>query len=131
MCARRGVAVIGLGNWGSSLAAALDAAGLLMERVHARRRGSRVKLDARVLWLCVPDAAIASTAEWIVAEQNDLRGQLVVHSSGALDRSVLAVAERAGARTASVHPMMSFPTRRIVPLKGTRFGVEAADDGDA
>jgi predicted short-subunit dehydrogenase-like oxidoreductase (DUF2520 family) len=124
---RRGAAVIGLGNWGSSLAAALDAEGLLVERVHVRRRGSRSRLDARVLWLCVPDAAIARTAEWLVAERGDLKGQVVVHSSGALDRSVLAVAERAAARTGSVHPMMSFPTRRIVALKGTRFGVEAED----
>jgi predicted short-subunit dehydrogenase-like oxidoreductase (DUF2520 family) len=124
---RRGAAVIGLGNWGSSLAAALDAAGLLVERVHARRRSSRVRLDARVLWLCVPDDAIESTAEWLVAERGDLSGQVVLHSSGALDRGVLAVAERAGARTGSIHPMMSFPTRRKVPLKGTRFGVEAAE----
>jgi predicted short-subunit dehydrogenase-like oxidoreductase (DUF2520 family) len=128
MGVRRGVAVIGLGNWGSSLAVALDAAALLTERVHSRRRSSRAKLDARVLWLCVPDAAIASTAEWIAAQREDLRGQVVVHSSGALDRSVLAAAERAGARTASVHPMMSFPTRRVVALKGTRFGVEAVDE---
>ena len=124
---RRGVAVIGLGNWGSSLAAALDAAGLLAARVHARRRGSRVGLDARLLWLCVPDAAIASTAAWLVAERGDLHDQMVVHSSGALDRSVLAVAERAGARTGSVHPMMSFPTRRVVALEGTRFGVDVGD----
>jgi predicted short-subunit dehydrogenase-like oxidoreductase (DUF2520 family) len=128
---RRGAAVIGLGNWGSSLAAALDAAGLLVERVHARR-SAEMRLDARVLWLCVPDAAIESTAGWLVAERSrfhgqDLTGQVVVHSSGALDRGVLAVAERAGARTGSVHPMMSFPTRRIVALKGTRFGVEAGE----
>jgi predicted short-subunit dehydrogenase-like oxidoreductase (DUF2520 family) len=128
MGVRRGVAVIGVGNWGSSLAAALDNLDLLAERVHPRRRSPRATLDARVLWLCVPDAAIASTAEWIVAQRGDLRGQVVVHSSGALDRSMLAVAERAGARTASVHPMMSFPTRRVVALKGTRFGVEAADE---
>jgi predicted short-subunit dehydrogenase-like oxidoreductase (DUF2520 family) len=132
MSARGGVAVIGLGNWGTSLAAALDPCGLLAERVHAQRRGSRVRLDARVLWLCVPDGAIASTAEWLVGQRRDLHsqdldGQTVVHSSGALDRRVLAVAVRAGARTASVHPMMSFPTRRVVALKGTRFGVEAAD----
>src|SRR5882757_9150327 len=110
---RRGAAVIGLGNWGSSLAAALDAVGLLAERVHARR-ASQVRLDARVLWLCVPDAVIESTAEWLVAQRPNLTGRVVLHSSGALDRGVLAVAERAGARTASVHPMMSFPTRRIV-----------------
>lgn len=124
---RPGVAVIGLGNWGSSLAAGLEAAGLPAERVHARRRPRAARLDAAVLWLCVPDAAIASTAEWIVQQRADLRGQVVVHSSGALDRSVLAAAERAGARTASVHPMMSFPTRRPVSLAGTRFGVEAPD----
>src|SRR5882757_2354207 len=100
---RRGAAVIGLGNWGSSLAAALDAVGLLAERVHVRR-GSQVKLDARVLWLCVPDAAIESTAKWLVAQHVNLSGQVVLHSSGALDRSVLAVAERAGAFTGSVHP---------------------------
>jgi predicted short-subunit dehydrogenase-like oxidoreductase (DUF2520 family) len=124
---RRSVAVIGLGNWGSSLAAALDAAGLLAARVHARRRNARVGLDAKTLWLCVPDAAIAETAKWLAAERGDLHGQVVLHSSGALDRKVLAAAERAGARTGSVHPMMSFPTRRVVALKGTRFGVEAGD----
>jgi predicted short-subunit dehydrogenase-like oxidoreductase (DUF2520 family) len=80
-----------------------------------------------VLWLSVPDAVIEKTAEWLVAHRADLRGQVVVHSSGALDRSVLAAAEGAGAQTGSVHPMMSFPTRRIVPLKGIRFAVEAAD----
>jgi predicted short-subunit dehydrogenase-like oxidoreductase (DUF2520 family) len=124
-----GVAVVGLGNWGSSLAAGLEAAGLLAERVHARRRPRVARLDAAVLWLCVPDAAIAATAEWIVQQRADLRGQVMVHSSGALDRGVLASAEKAGARTASVHPMMSFPTRRPVTLAGTRFGVEAADPG--
>jgi len=90
MKTRRGAAVIGLGNWGSSLAAALAGAGLLLERVHTRRRMSRSKLDAQVLWLCVPDAAIATTAEWLAAQRGDLSGQIVVHSSGALDRGVLA-----------------------------------------
>ncbi len=118
MKTRRGVAVIGLGNWGSSLAAALDGAGLLLERVHARRRMFRSKLDAQVLWLCVPDAAIATTAEWLAAQRGDLSGQIVVHSSGALDRGVLAAAERAGARTGSVHPMMSFPTQACDRLEG-------------
>ena len=130
-----GVAVIGLGNWGTSLAAALETAGLLAARVHASRRSSvrnparnlTPDLAARILWLCVPDAAIGSTAAWLAQQRPDLSGQLVVHSSGALDRSVLAAAEEAGARTASIHPMMSFPTRRVVPLDGVPFGVEAAD----
>jgi predicted short-subunit dehydrogenase-like oxidoreductase (DUF2520 family) len=141
---RRGdIAVIGLGNWGSSLAAALDAAGLLAGRVHPRRlqkldpNSNTALAAARILWLCVPDAAIAGAAAWLAEQRRhlsgprlsdpDLSGQLILHSSGALDRSVLAPAERAGARTASVHPMMSFPTRRVVPLAGVRFGVEAGD----
>jgi predicted short-subunit dehydrogenase-like oxidoreductase (DUF2520 family) len=124
---RHGVAVIGLGNWGTSLAAALKAADLLAERVHAERRNSHLRLDTHMLWLCVPDSAIAETAEWLAAQRGDLNGQVMIHSSGALNRSVLTAAERAGARTGSVHPMMSFPTRRVVPLKGVRFAVEAAD----
>lgn len=128
MTLERGVAVIGLGNWGSSLAAALDRVGLLAERVHARRRSTRAPLNARCLWLCVPDAAIEETCAWLVEVRPDLRGQVVVHSSGALNRSVLGAAERAGAKTGSVHPMMSFPTRRPVELGGTRFAVETEDD---
>lgn len=122
---QRGVAVIGLGNWGTSLALALETRGLLLERVHSLRPGSRPKLNARVLWLCVPDAAIGKTAQWLVMQRDDLHGQVVIHSSGALHRGVLAAAERAGGRTGSIHPMMSFPTRRVVPLEGVRFAIEA------
>jgi predicted short-subunit dehydrogenase-like oxidoreductase (DUF2520 family) len=125
------VSVIGLGNWGHSLAAQLAACGLLAARVHANPRARRSlrtsALDAPILWLCVPDAAIAATAAWITAERPDLQGQLVIHSSGALDRSVLRAAAQAGARTASVHPVMSFPTRRAVRLAGVRFGIETAE----
>ena len=134
MTAGRSVAVIGMGNWGCSLAAALSAIGLLQTRVDARmharpgRRPLRPALDAGVLWLCVPDAAIVETTEWLVEQRGDLRGQIVLHSSGAVDRSALAAAERAGASTASVHPMMSFPARRPVPLAETRFAVEAEDE---
>src|ERR1700748_2083224 len=127
MTLRRGAAVIGLGNWGASLAAACEARGLLVERVHAQRRPARPRLDAQVLWLCVPDAAISETTQWLVTQRGELSGQVVVHSSGALNRRVLLAAERVGARTGCVHPMMSFPTRRVVSLKGTRFGVEAGE----
>ncbi len=128
--ALRTVTVIGVGNWGTSLTAALGSLpGVLAGRVHAQpqRRSRRSRLDAHILWMCVPDAAIASTAVWLVSQRSNLEGQVVVHSSGALDRSVLAAAEQAGARTASVHPMMSFPSRQVIPLRGIRFGVEAAE----
>ncbi len=140
--------VVGLGNWGGALVAALEQAGVpLRERVHARPartagvapvRRRRVSasnaiplktaaLDARILWLCVPDSAVAATAERIAARRKTLKGQIVLHSSGALTRNALAPARDAGADVAAVHPLMTFPGNRPVPLAGVPFGVEAEE----
>jgi len=127
---RPGVAVIGMGNLGNSLAFALEAAGLHPMRLHARlpkRVTAKADIpDRRILWLTVPDNAIGAVALRL-ARQGGLEGRIVVHSSGALDAGILKAAEAAGARTASVHPMMSFPTWRVVPLAGVRFAVETRD----
>jgi predicted short-subunit dehydrogenase-like oxidoreductase (DUF2520 family) len=130
------VAILGLGNWGSSLAAALTLSGVpLCEVVVRRRRASspyptvswkQAVLDARILWLCLPDAAILDAARRIAGQRGSLKGQIVVHSSGALSAEVLDPVRRAGATVASVHPVMSFPSRRIVPLPDMLFAVEAA-----
>ena len=136
------VAIIGLGNWGTSLAAALTRAGIPPREVIVRKRQrnstlptvslpavswTSAALDARILWLCVPDSAISETAAQVVRRRPDLHGQIVVHSSGALTIDALSPARRAGARTASVHPAMTFPTRRAVPLDGVLFAVETPD----
>jgi predicted short-subunit dehydrogenase-like oxidoreductase (DUF2520 family) len=128
------VAIIGLGNWGTSLAAALAQARIPLREVvvHRRRRTSpyptvswkHAALTARILWLCVPDSAIAGVAQRIVAQRSNLEGQILVHSSGALTIDALAPARRAGAAIASIHPAMSFPTREIVPLVDILFAVE-------
>ncbi len=128
---RNGIAVVGPGNWGSSLIAALRASGLPVTEVVGRERSRGVvgleyaELSAPMLWLCVPDAAIADCAAVIARRRRNLRGQLVLHSSGALTVDALAAAGAAGASLASVHPAMSFPSHRPVPLKGVFFGVEA------
>jgi predicted short-subunit dehydrogenase-like oxidoreductase (DUF2520 family) len=136
---RKSVSIIGPGNWGISLARALVAAGVPLNEVVARHssRGSglplisldRAHLQADVLWLCVPDAAIAQATRRLVqrvaARGSNLAGQIVVHSSGALSSEVLKAAARAGASVASVHPVMSFPSRTPVSLGGVPFGVEA------
>lgn len=125
--------MIGAGNWGGSLVAALKRAGAGPVEVVGRKGWSRAKLDARVIWICVPDGAIAEVAAKIAERgrklrgEGGLRGQLVVHSSGALTADVLEAVRTAGARIAAVHPVMSFPTRRVVDLKGVIFGVEARD----
>ncbi|MFT4114170.1 MAG: DUF2520 domain-containing protein [Silvibacterium sp.] len=132
------VTVVGPGNWGTSLDAALRGAGVPVAEVVGRRavKGRvvsmrRAKLDARVIWLCVPDGAIRETAEELVRRRQDFSGkdfsgQIVVHSSGALTSEVLEPARKAGAQVASVHPVMTFPTRDVVPLEGVLFGIETA-----
>jgi predicted short-subunit dehydrogenase-like oxidoreductase (DUF2520 family) len=143
---QRSVSIIGAGNWGSSLAHALSLAGVPIAEVIVSpgRRGhakwlralplttlDRARLDAGVLWLCVPDAAIAQVARRVAKRVagRGLKGQIVVHSSGALSGQVLAPAADLGASVASVHPVMSFPTRHPVLLQGVWFAVEAEAAG--
>jgi predicted short-subunit dehydrogenase-like oxidoreductase (DUF2520 family) len=124
---QRSVSIIGPGNWGSSLAHALRLAGVPLHEVIVPATLDRAQLDADVLWLCVPDAAIAPVTRRLVQRvgARGLKGQIVVHSSGALSSGVLKAAATAGAFVASVHPVMSFPTRTPVSLQGVPFGVEA------
>jgi predicted short-subunit dehydrogenase-like oxidoreductase (DUF2520 family) len=136
------IAVIGFGNWGSSLVEALLGAGLplreivvhrLRPRQSTRWRPMRVRvtawqsarLDAKILWLCVPDRAIERVAAQLAA-RDSLGRRIVVHSSGVLSADALKMARGAGAEVAAIHPVMTFPSRRPVPLQGVPFGVEAA-----
>ena len=143
----RSVSIIGLGNWGSSLAHALATAGVSLHEVVSSQLSrvgrpawtrtlplttlDRAQLTADVLWLCVPDAAIERVTGRMVKRvgKRGFKGQIVVHSSGALSALVLQAAARAGASVASVHPVMSFATRVPVSLQGVPFGVEAEAAG--
>jgi predicted short-subunit dehydrogenase-like oxidoreductase (DUF2520 family) len=84
----------------------------------------KARFDAQLLWLCVPDAAIAEVAEAISARV-PLKGKIVVHSSGVHSSEILRVAKQAGARVGSVHPLMTFPTLTPVPLAHVPFAIEA------
>ena len=133
-----GISIIGPGRWGSSLYAALARSGTTPLEVigtSPKKAGcglttpvvgfDEARFDAELLWLCVPDSEIAGVAGAIVARRPSLRGQTVVHSSGVYSSALLAEAVRAGARVASVHPLMTFPTRRPTVLAGVPFAIEA------
>jgi predicted short-subunit dehydrogenase-like oxidoreductase (DUF2520 family) len=142
------VSIIGPGNWGTSLATAVLAAGIPLRELILSRPGKhslrqlkhpdisrpfislgKAALDADVLWLCVPDSAIGAVTErvakQVAARHGTLKGQIVVHSSGALNVLALAAATQSGASVGSVHPVMTFPTRVPVSLRGVPFGIEA------
>jgi predicted short-subunit dehydrogenase-like oxidoreductase (DUF2520 family) len=91
-------------------------------------------LDGEIFWLCVQDSAIEAVTRQIVkrlrerstrSKSDALAGRIFIHSSGVFNTSVLRVAAESGASIAAVHPLMSFPSRKPVPLKGIPFAVEA------
>ncbi len=136
---RRGITVIGTGNWGSSLVKGVLGSGMPLAEVVVRDEGKaageiacvtfeRAVFDAELLWLCVPDGTIVGVATEIAARRGDLTGQTVVHSSGALTVEVLEAVKLAGARVGGIAPVLSFPTREPVPLDGVLFAVESAAD---
>lgn len=136
--ARGSVAVVGLGNWGTSLARAVSRSEWALREVLVRRRPAarsalpvknwgQAALDAEVVWLCVPDDAIEAACAELVRRRVHLRGQVVVHSSGVRTAAALQAARLAGARVAALHPVMTFPARRVVSLNGVLFGLETED----
>jgi predicted short-subunit dehydrogenase-like oxidoreductase (DUF2520 family) len=61
--------------------------------------------DADIVWLCIPDDALATIA---AITETVKPGQLWVHGSGARDLSVLEPLKRRGARVAAVHFLQTF-----------------------
>lgn len=142
LTAKRGtVGIVGPGRVGSALAANLSRAGYTISFLAVRKRVSsdtkklarRVRArtvtldealpDAGLVWITVPDDAIAGVAEELAASQK-WRGRTVFHSSGALTSLALAPLRAKGARVASVHPGMTFVRKSVPTLEGVPFGVE-------
>jgi predicted short-subunit dehydrogenase-like oxidoreductase (DUF2520 family) len=85
-------------------------------------------LDADVVLLTTPDDALAGVARALAKIGGSAcRGKVILHTSGALDRSVLDPLERLGASTGSLHPMQTFSGHNVPKLEGVTFAVE----GDA
>ena len=125
------ITIVGLGRLGSALAEALAEAGYrldelvfrdsgtqkqgsrengrkLSRRIHAKSvELGKARFSADVVWLCVGDSSIASVAK-AIGGRGEWKGKTVFHSSGALPSGELAVLRSAGARVASVHPLMTF-----------------------
>jgi predicted short-subunit dehydrogenase-like oxidoreductase (DUF2520 family) len=121
------ITIVGAGNLGAALAMSLHGAGYVIDQIVFRNSGksrgkasllarrvgaravamARVKIAADLVWLCVPDGAIADVARQLAAKA-DWKGRIALHSSGALTSEELALLRRCGAHVASVHPMMTF-----------------------
>jgi predicted short-subunit dehydrogenase-like oxidoreductase (DUF2520 family) len=81
--------------------------------------------DADVILISTPDNALADVAKALAQIGGSaVRGKIILHTSGALDRSVLAPLARLGASTGSLHPMQTFSGHSVPKLKNVIFAVE-------
>jgi predicted short-subunit dehydrogenase-like oxidoreductase (DUF2520 family) len=137
------ITLIGAGNLAHALGPALRAAGYRIEAIAARnlassrRRAAALAKRLRtktvlleeaapvsgIIWLCHTDDALAGTAR-LLSRRPGWKGKIVFHSSGALTSDVLAPLRRAGARVASLHPMMTFVPGTAPEMKQVPFAVE-------
>ena len=139
------ICVVGNGRLGTTLAGGLVRAGYKSVMLTARKFSeedhdhcadlgigmyqlAEAKLEEfQAVFIALPDGVVSDFAvgqEWSA-------GQLVLHCSGALDRSALFAAERFGAMTASLHPIQTFSGRWLPAdlFAGITFGMEA--EGEA
>ncbi|MGD0403127.1 MAG: DUF2520 domain-containing protein [Candidatus Acidiferrales bacterium] len=82
-------------------------------------------LESDVILLTTPDGALSGVAAALAKfDETKLRGKIVLHTSGALDRTVLAPLARRGASIGSIHPMQTFTGRGAPKLEKVIFAVE-------
>lgn len=120
------MAIVGAGAVGTTLARALRASGYDVVAVLSRtvsdaegladRVGASVAASSwealpaavRLVWICVPDDAIASVAEALSGLDHPWADTIVAHTSGAKTAAALAPLTHQGAATMSFHPMQTF-----------------------
>ena len=91
----------------------------------ARATLSREVLASRLILISTPDDAILKiAAELARIGAEELRGKVVLHTSGALNSSALKAVRDHGACVGSMHPLQSFSGVAIPPLEGKVFAIE-------
>jgi predicted short-subunit dehydrogenase-like oxidoreductase (DUF2520 family) len=139
------VAIVGAGRVGQALGLRLHELGWRIGAVVARsaanaRRAveaigdgrahaalTRQILGSDVVIISTPDSAIAGVARKLARMgREEWRGRVVLHTSGALDCSVLRPLERCGAATGSLHPLQTFSRRTAPQLEGVVMAVEGS-----
>lgn len=136
------VAIVGAGRLGRVLGRSLHRADWKIAAVVARSQAaarsavrsigagyavagisSRI-LHASIILISTPDDVISEIARELARiGGGEWRGKVVLHTSGALDDSVLAPLARRGASTGAIHPLQTFSGRGSPPLEGVVFAI--------
>lgn len=86
---------------------------------------ARTLLSSRVILIATTDASLSAVAKELArVGAEELRGKIVLHTSGTLSSSVLGEAKKYGAFVGSMHPLQSFSGVAAPSLEGRVFVVE-------
>ena len=140
---QKGLAILGAGRVGRALGRQLREAGWKIGAVvtrseatarkavrfigggHAHAVAPRSLLAAPVILVTVPDDALGEVAaELVRIGAEELHGKIVLHTSGALDSTVLHALKKHGAAVGSMHPLQTFTEKNAPSLEGRIFTVE-------
>jgi predicted short-subunit dehydrogenase-like oxidoreductase (DUF2520 family) len=119
------VVIIGAGRMGAGLTGALEAAGLPARLLGRSWRQGDIRAAELVL-IATPDEAISTVAADLAREQAIVANQVVLHTSGLLDRLALHPLSPTGAALGSFHPLQSIadPTTARERLAEAYAGLE-------
>ena len=139
----KSLAIVGAGRVGRALGRRLHETGWKVTLVAARTQASAKSAvrfigdgrptvgipatlaTAATILLTVPDDAIApATMELARNVGQELRSKVVLHTSGALDSSVLEPLRQYGAVVGAMHPLQTFNGVSVPPLAGKVFAIE-------
>jgi predicted short-subunit dehydrogenase-like oxidoreductase (DUF2520 family) len=86
---------------------------------------TRQVVSSRVILITAPDDEIAGVAKELARiGGEELRGRVLLHTSGALNARVLDPVKACGAAVGSMHPLQSFSGVAVPVLEGRVFAVE-------
>ncbi|HEV2289860.1 MAG TPA: DUF2520 domain-containing protein [Candidatus Acidoferrales bacterium] len=137
------IAIVGAGRVGRALGRKLRDSGWTIAAVVARSKSSARSavraigagrpqhglswhvFEADIILIATPDDEIHAVAAKLAQfGREECRGKVAIHTSGALDNTTLDPLARAGAATASMHPMQTFGGRGAPPLDGVAFVIQ-------
>jgi predicted short-subunit dehydrogenase-like oxidoreductase (DUF2520 family) len=139
----KSLAIVGAGRVGRALGRLLRELGWKIGVVVTRREASsrravrfigagkphgrltRQLLLSQIILISTPDDAVSGVARELAGMgAEELRGKVVLHTSGAQDSRVLAPVKECGAAVGSMHPLQSFSGVGVPDLAGKVFAVE-------
>lgn len=141
------IAIVGAGNVGKVLGYALKNKGYKLSGAFARTEKSRetvaqllccpvysepekAVIGADIIFITTPDRVIKEICDYLAQRNSFIKGQIVLHTSGAHSSQILLSARRQGALILSLHPLQTFPEfeRGLRSLPGTYFTAEGDEE---